>query len=358
MSFRFWRRIRIAPGVTLNLSKSGGSLSFGPRGAKFTIGPRGKRATVGIPGTGLFYTTTLAKRKKRPVARRGTRNKSDRHAHPTAIAQTPTVRPEDRLTLGFFKRLVTPRAEEAFVDGCRELVLGHEDKALDHLRKATHLADGAYLAGLLSLQKGRLDDAASYLATAATQHKRLGRYFAKYGMSAHLSLPITDELTAHVGPNLRGVLLGLVEVYQRQRRWRDAIACLERLLRLEPEDVVVKLSLAELLLDARPGDKNVCRKVVRLTEGIENETPVHTALLLYKAKALRGLGLLDAARETLTSALRRKKDRSKELLRALRYERALVYEDLGQRRRARSEFEKLYAEAPGYEDMAARLGIK
>jgi len=48
MAFRFWRRIRIAPGVTLNLSKSGGSLSFGPRGAKFTIGPRGNRATVGI----------------------------------------------------------------------------------------------------------------------------------------------------------------------------------------------------------------------------------------------------------------------------------------------------------------------
>ena len=51
MAFRFWRRIRIAPGVTLNLSKSGGSLSFGPRGVKFTIGPRGKRATVGISGT-------------------------------------------------------------------------------------------------------------------------------------------------------------------------------------------------------------------------------------------------------------------------------------------------------------------
>jgi hypothetical protein len=28
MSFRFWRRIRIAPGVTLNLSKSTASLSF------------------------------------------------------------------------------------------------------------------------------------------------------------------------------------------------------------------------------------------------------------------------------------------------------------------------------------------
>jgi hypothetical protein len=60
MAFRFWRRVHIALAVTLKLSKSGGSLSLGPRGAKFTIGPRGKRATVGVPGTGLFYTTTLS----------------------------------------------------------------------------------------------------------------------------------------------------------------------------------------------------------------------------------------------------------------------------------------------------------
>jgi len=346
MSFRFWRRIRIAPGVTLNLSKSGGSLSFGPRGAKFTIGPRGKRATVGIPGTGLFYTTTL------PSGR-----SSGRRSASYSAPAVPTVRPEDRLTLGFFKRLITPDDEEALVDGCRELVLGNEEKALEHLEKALHLADGAYLAGFLALKKERLEEAANYLATAAEKHSRLGRYFSKYGISATMSLPITDEVSAHVGPDLRGVLLGLVEVYQRQERWEDAIACLERLQRLEPDDVVVKLSLAELLLDARPGDKNVCRKVVRLAEGIENETPVHTALLLYKAKALRGLGLLDAARETLTGTLRRKKGRSEELLRALRYERALVYEDLGQRRRARSELEKLYAEDPDYEDVAARLGL-
>jgi hypothetical protein len=41
MSFRFWRRVRLAPGVTLNLSKSTASLSFGPRGAKYTVSPRG-----------------------------------------------------------------------------------------------------------------------------------------------------------------------------------------------------------------------------------------------------------------------------------------------------------------------------
>ena len=154
-----------------------------------------------------------------------------------------------------------------------------------------------------------------------------------------------------------GALLGLVEVYQRQDRWEEAIACLERLQSLEPDDVVVKLSLAELLLQARPDHEDVCRMVVGLAEGIDNETPVHTALLLYKAKALHGLGLLDAARETLTMALRRTKGRSVELLRAVRYERALVYAELGQHRRARSEFEKLYAQAPDYEDVAARLGL-
>lgn len=46
MPFRFWRRIRLAPGVNLNLSRSTASLSLGPQGAKYTISPRGKRATA------------------------------------------------------------------------------------------------------------------------------------------------------------------------------------------------------------------------------------------------------------------------------------------------------------------------
>ncbi|WP_454283473.1 DUF4236 domain-containing protein [Roseovarius sp. MBR-79] len=48
MAFRFCRRVRLAPGVTLNLSKSTASLSFGPRGAKYTISPRANRATRAI----------------------------------------------------------------------------------------------------------------------------------------------------------------------------------------------------------------------------------------------------------------------------------------------------------------------
>jgi hypothetical protein len=57
MSLRFFRRKTIVPGLRLNLSKSGVSISVGRRGAWFTIRPGGRRrVTAGLPGTGLFWT--------------------------------------------------------------------------------------------------------------------------------------------------------------------------------------------------------------------------------------------------------------------------------------------------------------
>lgn len=55
MGLRFQRRIRLAKGVHLNLSKSGVGISIGPRGAKFGFGPRGVHYSIGIPGTGISY---------------------------------------------------------------------------------------------------------------------------------------------------------------------------------------------------------------------------------------------------------------------------------------------------------------
>ena len=65
MTLRFFRRIRVAPGLRVNLSKSGASVSIGRRGAWYTIGPRGQRMTVGAPGTGLFWTRVMAGRGRR-----------------------------------------------------------------------------------------------------------------------------------------------------------------------------------------------------------------------------------------------------------------------------------------------------
>ena len=53
MALRFQRRIKIAPGLRLNISKGGVSVSAGPRGASVTAGKRGLFANAGLPGTGL-----------------------------------------------------------------------------------------------------------------------------------------------------------------------------------------------------------------------------------------------------------------------------------------------------------------
>ncbi|MBS0374915.1 MAG: DUF4236 domain-containing protein [Proteobacteria bacterium] len=67
MGFRFSRRIRVLPGVRINLSKSGVSTSVGTRGAWLTFGKRGTRATVGLPGTGISYTMTSKPHEPTPV---------------------------------------------------------------------------------------------------------------------------------------------------------------------------------------------------------------------------------------------------------------------------------------------------
>ncbi|MFS8151264.1 DUF4236 domain-containing protein [Vreelandella titanicae] len=65
MALRFNRRIRIAPGISLNLSKSGIGASIGPRGAKINVSSRGVYSNVGLPGTGLAYREKHNKRSGR-----------------------------------------------------------------------------------------------------------------------------------------------------------------------------------------------------------------------------------------------------------------------------------------------------
>jgi hypothetical protein len=60
MGFRFYRRVRLFPGLRVNLSKSGASLSVGRRGSWLTFGGKRKPSvTLGLPGTGLRYTQQL-----------------------------------------------------------------------------------------------------------------------------------------------------------------------------------------------------------------------------------------------------------------------------------------------------------
>ena len=333
MSLRFWQRIRLAPGVTLNLSKSTASLSFGPRGAKYTVSPRGNRATLGLPGSGLFYTIQ---------DRKGAR------------AATPT---RDKLSLGFFRRLVTPPEEKAFIDGLRALNDGDENAALSQLEAASELPDAAWMAGMIRLKREAFAQARVHLEGALAAGDGLGALFTKYDLSPQSNLPIAKGIYAHISPTERGTRLALVELCEASGDAEGAAQHLERLLVIAPEDPVVLLSFVQIGLDT-PQDHDLLDRVIALTAATQNETPIDTGILLYRARALAARGLPDAAIEVLTRAGRRRTDRPDRLLHQIRHDRAELYERVGRKAQARREFEKLYVEAPEFEGLAERLGLR
>jgi hypothetical protein len=55
MAFRFQKRIKILPGLRLNVSKTGISWTVGTRGASVTSRDGNLTGNVGLPGTGVSY---------------------------------------------------------------------------------------------------------------------------------------------------------------------------------------------------------------------------------------------------------------------------------------------------------------
>lgn len=97
MAWSFRKRIKILPGVHINLSKSGVSTSIGPKGAKVTIGPKGTFLHTGIPGTGLYN------RQKISPTTKGTTPPS-----PTKSVYSPSMNstPEKTNNKGFLHNLL------------------------------------------------------------------------------------------------------------------------------------------------------------------------------------------------------------------------------------------------------------
>ena len=94
MGLRFRRSVKIMPGVKMNFSTSGPSLTVGPKGFTTTFGKRGKYRNVGIPGTGISarYKVGGKQRRKKttrtaPKRRTTTARKSNEPTMPAAIKE-------------------------------------------------------------------------------------------------------------------------------------------------------------------------------------------------------------------------------------------------------------------------------
>lgn len=57
MPFKMRKSLKVAPGVKVNISKSGMSTSVGGKGYTANVGKKGAKQTVSAPGTGMSYST-------------------------------------------------------------------------------------------------------------------------------------------------------------------------------------------------------------------------------------------------------------------------------------------------------------
>lgn len=239
-----------------------------------------------------------------------------------------------------------------------QLIL-HDNKetALPVLLDASELADAAWLAGSLYLTMGRAAEAVPPLEAAYARADELGATLQILGITCRFTIDITPEFQLVLPPGHQGVTLALVEALQASNDPVRALRLLQHERQHHPDDPLLALSYAELAWDTWKHEERALEAVVQITDGFENESAVHAAILLYRSRAMRELNQLQSARAIILSATRRTKDRPKDLLHALRYERALVHEALGESTAAKKELARIHAENSQYLDVAARLSV-
>ena len=96
MGWAFRKRIKVIPGVTINLSKSGISTSVGVRGASLTFRSDGVYRNLGLPGTGIYSREKVDAYGRQGASRRGEqRNAPQRwsllRSHPTIPSGVQTL---------------------------------------------------------------------------------------------------------------------------------------------------------------------------------------------------------------------------------------------------------------------------
>lgn len=336
MPLRFNKRVSLGKFLRLNISKSGVGLTVGPRGASITVGPRGTHATVGLPGTGLSYTQKIDGTKV------GKFNPPLPTRSPTPNLQSPIRDP------GPF----APDYEKALVKGLNEYHAGRPDAALPHfLAAAPQEAAAAIFAAfaLASRPNGRAQAIQLLEGVVQSDAKLPTVLMQKYLASAALPVAVSPTVSAEVPVDGLAAALLLAELYQANDQIEDAIGLLDDIADLS-KDPALTLSLCELLASRALWDE-----IVELAKDTAPADDVTLETKLYYGRAMLEKGLPEAAIGVFTGALKKKKGISAPLQFEARYWRAVAYEKLGRKTQAGKEFQKLYADAPGFRDVARRV---
>ncbi len=343
MGFRLQRSIRLGKFVRLNISKSGVGFSAGVRGLRVSHGPSGTHFTAGLPGTGLSYRKKIGGGTKKKKARKQNDVAAQSGVATKAVSQEP-VGPKP----GFF----APRHEKELYRGLQAYEAEDTETALDHFLNAAPKEPGAGIlaAAILTHHIGREFEGVGLLEAVVQSNKRFPTpLMRKYLYDLEIEIDITPTAVGVVPIDGLAATLLLVELYQKQRRIREAISLLEELDELI-DDPALTLSLVELY-----ATRNLWDNIIERAQQTESEDDVTLATTIFYGRALQEKNLHEAAVSIFGKSIRRTKDRNPLLLSEARYWRAISYEAQGKYQQASVEFEKVYAGNPNFRDVGERV---
>jgi len=351
MGFRFYRRVKVLPGVYLNMGKQGTSMSFGPRGMKTTIGPKGVRHSFGIPGTGLSYQTPYRKLGGGASSTQNTRRKLS----PEEAARISIQNDYQKLNLGFFAKLTCPKEEKELAQGVQAFLLQDYASAESHLQLATCYADGAFILGCVYLNTDRYAEAERMFSQAEQLPEQIGVFFKKYNLDMTVHLEVSPFYDADFEPNALASYLAHAEVLQHLKRYSDACSLLLGLYKALPQNLDVILSLADIVLEREPNNTQWMNAIVNMTKNLENDSYAHSVLLMYKAEAFDNLGMSEAAITTLSNILKKKSGRPGMFLLEVQFQRGYLYFKAGKKSNAIKDLNAVYAIDPSYANVRQLL---
>jgi len=249
MAWRFSKRVRLFPGVTLNIGKGAPSLSVGPRGAKLNVGKRGARYTVGIPGTGLSYTDKLFPGSQKPKK---------------------------------------ASLEEACLSAAQALAQGDSAGVESSLAGHRKMPDAALALGVMAMNRQCWDDGARLFEQSLQAGDKLGRPWVNVGVTQFGEMAVALGMVTKVEASVRGAMIGRTECLQRSGLLDQAVASLVPFSSLYPNDLVIKTMLADLLMDRNAtGDM---QSILSLCAGQVVPLPETAPLLFIIANAYEATG--------------------------------------------------------------------
>ena len=258
----------------------------------------------------------------------------------------PSLSPVNPAELG--GRKGADKEQARFFKALRSFQQGDYLASLVYLQTCKELPEVWALMGFIMLLQDKPKGAVSFFETYLAEGEER-RVLDFMGVVPYLSCDIGPGVVMGATVSHRGIRALLARIYRHLGALDSARSVLERLV-FSGKDPLVILELVELYY--HQGEYN---KVVDLIHDMKNETPFHTLALFYMALALEEMGVLPLALMAYNTAIRRRKDRDPDLIKFIRYRRALLYQKMRRLRRYRQEITRLWEEDPGYEDVDLRM---